>query len=343
MRKRELAARTLGYGAVRWLWRTAGGGKGGLRILAYHRVLDDAPASFAFDEDLISATSASFRRQMEFVRRHFQIVSFADLQRCAQENKPWPARALIVTFDDGYADNYSHAFPILKEKNVPATIFLATDFMESGRLFWWDLVAYCFKQSALGSVHFPEIASEPLLLTTAAARRKAINRVLQWMKNIPEATKNEFLQNLPRVLEVTLRDNLGQGMHLSWSQIGEMAQHGIEFGAHSISHPILTNVAPEQLEVEINGSKRAIEEHLQREPVAFCYPAGQFNFEVQNAVRRAGFHFATAFHEAVSHGALDCFALPRIHAERDDSFALFQSNLMFPGVMLRGGSSCEIS
>lgn len=343
MRKRELAARTLGYGAVRWLWRTTGGGRRGLRILAYHRILDDNPASFAFDEDLISATSASFRQQMEFVRRHFQIVSFADLQRCAQENKAWPARALIVTFDDGYADNYSHAFPILKEKNVPATIFLATNFMESGGLFWWDLVAYCFKQTALDSVRLPEIASEPLLLPDAAARRTAINRVLQWMKNVPEAIKNESLQNLPQVLEVKMRDDLGQGMHLSWSQVGEMAQHGIEFGAHSISHPILTNIAPEQLELEISGSKRAIEQHLNRETLAFCYPAGQFNANVQGAVRRAGFHFATAFHEGVSQAAPDPFALPRIHVEHGDSFALFQSNLMFPNLMLRGGSSCEIS
>lgn len=343
MRKRELAARTLTHGAVQRLWRFAGGGNRGLRIVAYHRVLDDDPATFPFDEELISATSAAFQTQMEFVRRHFQVVSFADLHRCALEDKPWPDRALIVTFDDGYADNYSHAFPILKEKDLPATVFLATSFMESGRLFWWDLVAYCFKQTALEAVQLPEIASESLLLSDAMPRRQSINRVLLWTKRAADATKNEFLQRLPQILEVEIPANLGHGMHLSWPQVREMAQHGIEFGAHSISHPILTNVEHEQLKLEIRGSKRAVEEHLGGEALTFCYPAGQFNAAVQDEVRSAGFRFATAFHEAISHSKPDHFALPRIHVERDDSLSLFQSNLMFPSLMLRGDSSCEIS
>src|SRR5262245_15695018 len=108
MSKRELAASLLDNRLVRSFWHATGHFQKGLRILAYHRVLDDKAESFAFDEAVISADSEAFYQQMKFVSRHFDVVSFADLYQCEKAGRRWPDRALVVTFDDGYRDNYTN-------------------------------------------------------------------------------------------------------------------------------------------------------------------------------------------------------------------------------------------
>jgi peptidoglycan/xylan/chitin deacetylase (PgdA/CDA1 family) len=333
--KREAAAHLLGNRVVQPFWRLMPG-SGALRILAYHRVLDDDLSHFPFDEQLISATSDDFRRQMQFLKRHFEVISFADLHECEKAGRPWPRRAAIVTFDDGYADNYTHAFPILKELHLPATIFLATGFLEHHRLFWWDLLAYCFKHSPLSQVHLPEAAKEPLPLRCPSSRRLAINRVLLWIKSVPDERKNEFLDRLPELMEVTLPADAGHNLQLSWEQVREMAAHGIEFGGHSVTHPILSNVSAEQLCREVEGSKRDIETNLGAPPIVFSFPNGQSNPAVQDAVLQAGYPFSAAYFAGIANQQDGCHAMPRIPVETDFSFALFQANLLFPAITLRG-------
>ena len=145
MVKRRLAASVFGNEIARRVWWR--NPRPGLRILAYHRVLDDDESSFPFDEEVISATTDDFCRQMKFARDNFEIISFRDLEICEQQGRPWPKRALIITFDDGYRDNYTNAFPILREFGLTATIFLTAGHIGLRELFWWDLVAYCIKHS----------------------------------------------------------------------------------------------------------------------------------------------------------------------------------------------------
>ncbi len=325
----------LGNGFTQPFWRLAPD-SGCLRILAYHRVWDEAPETFAFDEELISASSEDFHRQMSWAKRHFEILSFADLHVCAQENRPWPRRALIVTFDDGYADNYTHAFPILKELNLPATIFLSTSYIEAPRLFWWDLIAYCVKQTKLSKIKLPDVSPQALSFESERARRVTINKILSWIKSVPDNVKNIFLEKLPELLQVSLPDDISSATQMSWHQVREMAQNGIEFGGHSVTHPILSNIGARQLETEIAECKREIEDHLGRETLVFSYPNGQSNPAVHKAVQRAGYAYSTAYSPGVAHPAAGSYSLPRIAVETDFSFAIFQANLLFPSIMLRG-------
>jgi peptidoglycan/xylan/chitin deacetylase (PgdA/CDA1 family) len=336
--KRELAAAFLGHKLAQPLWRLVPK-HGCLRILAYHRIWDEPACDFAFDEQLISATSEDFQRQMEWAKRHFEIVSFADLHACQKENKAWPQRALIVTFDDGYADNYTHAFPILKELNLPATIFLSTSYMDEPRLFWWDAIAYCVKHTSLAQVHISGVSSQPLSFQGDKARRRATDEILRWVKSVPEEEKNQFMARLPDLLGVNLPADISSAHQLNWQQIKELSNQRIEFGGHSITHPILTNISATQLEEEIAGSKRAIETHIQKEVLVFSYPNGQCSLAVQEAVQRAGYAYSTAYFAGVAHPSQGCYDLPRIAVETDFSFALFQANLLFPGIMLKGSSS----
>ncbi|MEW6209045.1 MAG: polysaccharide deacetylase family protein [Acidobacteriota bacterium] len=338
MSKKEMAALLLGNPLAARLCSPALRRSKGLRILAYHRILDDDPRSFAFDEALISARRDTFREQMKFVRRNFDVISFEDLRRCEMEGREWPRRALIITFDDGYRDNYTHAFPIMKEFHLPATVFLTTGYIGSEHLFWWDRVAYLIKHTSRRSVTLVELSAAPFDLSSPRARRVAIDRVLWWLKQVSEETRSRFLDALAAEMEVELPEGIGRGMHLSWDEIEEMARSEIQFGSHTITHPILSHVGESQLQREISLSKQTIEQHLGRAVVAFAYPAGRrtrFNDNVQSIVARCGYSYAVSYEEgAAVEGACDRFALPRIHVEADESLRLFRANLIFPNWML---------
>jgi peptidoglycan/xylan/chitin deacetylase (PgdA/CDA1 family) len=338
MSKRELVARALDNPVARKLLPVGGEAKG-LRILAYHRVLDDDPAEFALDQDLISASRRAFREQMKFARANFDVISFKDLHRCEVEGRPWPQRALIVTFDDGYRDNYTNAFPVLKELGIPATIFLATGHIGKQRLFWWDEIAWCVKQSRRQSITFPQISADTVPLASAADRREAIKKILAWIKDVPEEVRAEFVATLAARTDAPAPNGIASGMHLSWEEVKEMASARIEFGSHTVTHPILANVDDVQLKEEIAASKKTIERNLGEEALVFAYPVGRrarFGKRAEDAVARCGYRYAVSYDEGLAtEDPAQRYVLPRIHVEREHSMSLFRANLIFPRLMIR--------
>lgn len=336
MTKRDLAASILGNELMRGFSNI---GPGELRILAWHRICDDDPRHFPFDEGLISATPEFFRRQMQFVSRHFNVISFHDLDRALRDLQPLPPRALIITFDDGYRDNYTTAFPILREFRLPATIFLATGHIGQVKLFWWDQIAYLIKRTERETIHIPELSETPVSLAGLPARHRAIERILAWLKQAPDEVRTGLVDGLSSRLDVEMPAGLAEGMHMSWEEVKEMAARGIEFGSHSVTHPILARISEEQLTRELVESKREIEQRLGGEVVAFAYPAGRrsrINPAVCQAVARHGYRYAVAFDEGIITDLdKDRFTLPRIHVERDHSMSLFRANLRFPRLMFR--------
>jgi peptidoglycan/xylan/chitin deacetylase (PgdA/CDA1 family) len=333
--KREIAAAILGSRMPALLLRT--GNKDLLPILAYHRVLDEPAGLFPFDEQVVSATPGDFRNQMRFVRDNFEVVSFDDLHRFETAGRPWPRRALIITFDDGYRDNYTNAFPILKELGLKATIFLATGHIGSGKPFWWDSVAFLVKNTRLTEIPLPTGPRLPSL-NGNQSRREAIDILLGWLKKAPEAEKNRLLAALPAILKVEVPAKLVRGTHLNWDEVREMSREGIEFGSHTVTHPVLANVSEKQLEIELSQSKRTIEARIGKEVLAFAYPVGGRSFvrRTQEAVSRCGYRFAVSYLCGIARQMIgDRFALPRIHVEAKQSLNLFKANLMFPSLMNR--------
>ncbi|HEY6334216.1 MAG TPA: polysaccharide deacetylase family protein [Blastocatellia bacterium] len=352
--KREMAARILGGHLAGSLGGLFGGG---LRILAYHRVLNDDPASFPYDGGVISCSTRVFEEQVSFVAKNFDVISFNDLRAFEDGRIKLPGRPLVITFDDGYVDNYTNAFPVLKRAGISATIFLAAGYIGKDQLFWWDAVAYAVKHSRFRSVVLPQISPTPIQLESAANKQRAVAAILQWIKGAPDASKNRLVEDLPQVLGVDLNPARRQRMQLSWDEVREMAACNIEFGSHTLTHPILSNVAPGQLEREIAGSKKLIEKELNKEIIAFAYPVGgkhHFNPEVAAAVAQTGYRYAVSYingvpaldqvlspswpslslQECTGHRSSERFSMSRIHVEAADSMRLFRANLMFPGIML---------
>ena len=188
-------------------------------ILAYHSINDRR-------KDSLSVSTENFRWQIEYyLNKGYRTITLEDYH---QKKYSEEQKILIITFDDGYADNYTHAFPILKKLNCTAQIFLTVDFIDTDNTFWWD-------------------------------RDKII-----------DGNTIDFLT-------------------LSLPQINEMRDYGINFGSHTLSHPMLTQINVKNAKHEIRESKRKLEELLDCEISVFCYPHGDLNEEIINLVSKAGY------------------------------------------------------
>lgn len=334
--KREIASRVLGSGFAKMLPSEPAAG---LLVLAYHRIAEADPQTFKYDFGVVSASPSDFRNQMKFVRENFEVLSFADLNSLEQVGKKWPERALIVTFDDGYLDNYTNAFPILKDLGIPATIFLATNHIGKQQLFWWDLIAYCLKTTSEASAEFEEFPEMRLSMGSWEQRLESIEKVLRVVKRVSDTQKNCFVESLAERLGVDLSNHSIERMHLNWDEVREMSEGGVEFGSHSATHPVLSNVEEEALDYELAGSKREIENQTGKLVLAFSYPVGSrgnFTRKVRDAVERAGYKYAVSYIEALAGNRVsDRLAIPRVHVDADQPTGMFKANLRFPKFMLR--------
>ncbi|HUY83181.1 MAG TPA: polysaccharide deacetylase family protein [Steroidobacteraceae bacterium] len=271
-----------------------------LTVLAYHRVMPaDALETYPFDPELISATPAQFAWQMEYIRRTLNPVSLEQVLAHLDGKAALPPRALAVTFDDGFADTYRYAFPILKRFSIPATIFVTTGNVDSGEPFWFELAAYLIyrvEPHALeveaGGQRFP---SGP----TPRERTQSLRALHDILKSVPNAQRLALLSGWARRFAPQIEHGaVGHGVPISWAEVREMAAAGIAFGSHSVSHPNLTQLADAELDWELLESKRTIEEKLQRGASTLAYPIGNraaFDERVIGAARRAGYRLGVSY------------------------------------------------
>jgi len=256
-----------------------------LHIFQYHRINADR------DPFMGGLAVEKFRAQMQYLASVFPIVSLDQIAQGTVSDQHQYCAA--VTIDDGYRDNFVCAFPILKQLGIPATIFLATGYIDSGQLPWYDQVRLAFKLTT--RAHFCAEGGGPGgSLKPLCSRLGLMERTLGWLRRMPEWRRRSALDDVFCGLGVASDLNLPHEM-LRWEDIRQMSKHNIRFGAHTVTHPALSQIPASRLKSEIEGSKRTIEKHLQQPVSHFAYPFGQaqdFNAEAKHAVRDAGFRTA---------------------------------------------------
>lgn len=265
-----------------------------LTVLNYHRIED--PFKKDLDSFLpnISASPKEFRNQMEYLKQWFNVVSIKDVSNWLTGKGSLPTHAALITFDDGYLDNYSNAYPILQEYGFPAIVYLSVGHIASDNPFYWDLVAYCFKYTNVDYFKFPDQTIHTWDNTEESL--KISKKFIEMMKLLPDSEKQIWISDLQKQLNVSIPNNTFRKLMMSWDQVREMNQNGIDFGGHTINHPILTRVSPSVAYNEIKGSKDKIEEELNCAIDSFAYPNGMksdFNMEIQTIVAKSG--YKTAF------------------------------------------------
>lgn len=289
----------------------------GLIILAYHRVFEKED-NFIFDDGVMSCSPEEFEDQMKFCKENFNIINFSLLNRHFEKRETLQKNSLIITFDDGYRDNYTNALPILKKYNIPATIFLAVKNIETGENFWWDKVSYYMKSQG---------KQEPDI--------KNLLRSLKLCSNNERIEVIESIRKSSKILSRTIERQV-----LTWEEIKEMSHKGIEFGSHTMTHPILSRLEDKnEIVYELKQSKKIIEDKLQKEVVVFSYPVGRedsFNQGVKDILNEAGYSFAVNYIHGVNYinNRFDRFSLKRFDIDQI-SLERFKAKLAFPKLFKR--------
>jgi peptidoglycan/xylan/chitin deacetylase (PgdA/CDA1 family) len=304
-----------------------------LHILAYHRVLPLPGEDYPFSEGTISASPREFDEQMSFVKKYFNVINFRLLCEAISKGKALPKNPLIITFDDGYEDNYKIAWPVLKKYGLTATIFLATSFMESSNIFWFDRLSYIIKHY---SGDFISVGKYVFQLESN--NRKTIREsIMKIFRSIPEKERVRLFDQMEKKCNVKVASaHISLAKPLSWRQICEMSEEGIEFGSHTVSHPFLTNLTDSEMRNELLESKNTIERKLGKSVKCIAYPSGVYDQRVINSVKICGYQFGVSYeNDSRRFDVNELFNMPRIHVEPDVDPPLFQANLIFPQLFVK--------
>ena len=221
---------------------------------------------------------------VRLLKSHFDIVTVEEWVRCAAIHEPLPARACALTFDDGWRDNFEHAFPVLRSERVPATMYVVTDLVGSEYEFWPNRIARLLAgRNGSGCKSWPTwLANEVSEVTNSPEKYQPlsiaeIDLVITRCKS--RYTDDSMLSMLGRIEtnEASSSDTDNRNL-LSWDEIRTLADSGIfQFGSHTRHHTRLdSRVASHVLQDEICESRRILESHLGKRATSFCYPNGDF-------------------------------------------------------------------
>lgn len=307
-------------------------------ILAYHRVLDRSDNdSYLFDEDLISANSKTFLWQINFLKKHYDIISFAELSDRLAGNIAITGRELIITFDDGFSDNYSNAYKLLDSADIPAVFYISTGYMGADKTFWFNEVVHAIKVAKKLSF---SIANKTYSFERSKEnKKKAIQIVLSQLKKIPNEERLRTIESLYRDLDFCTKTMPASELPMTWENINEMASNNMEIGSHAVSHPVLSRMTDAEMQKELKVSKQSIETMTGKACLSIAYPVGghnEFTQKVQNAAETAGYEYGLSYISGINKAkALKQFSLSRLHIERYTSNEEFKLMLYLPEIYSR--------
>ena len=281
-----------------------GGQRARLSILIFHRVLSQQDPLFPGEQD-----ARRFDEVLSWVARWFQVIAL-DEAASRLRTGTLPARAAAITFDDGYADNATNALPILRRHGMVATFFVATSFLDGGRM-WNDSIIEAVRAFRGGLLDLRHGGLGSYHLDSYEQRRAAIDALLGQIKYLAPAKRREAVAFVLQSVGSALPDDL----MMSSTQVMQLRQAGMQIGAHTCTHPILASLSDEEAFAEIIASKAVLESLLQEPVSLFAYPNGKpgKDYLAKHAlmVKEAGFTAAVSTAPGVSSAATDPFQLPR--------------------------------
>lgn len=257
----------------------------GCRILMYHR----------FPED-----HSHLERQCEHIRRHYHPVSMRQIGESLGGGTALPDNALTITVDDGFRDFLDHGFPVLQRYEIPATVFLVSDFLDGKLWLWTNQLDYMLKRTK----------------RTAAAP----GELRATLKRLPNEERMRRLRELQTELEVELPQSPpAEFAPLTWDEVRSLAGKNVEFGPHTRTHPILSSLSSEaEVRDEIAGSKARVDAELGFPSRHFCYPNGRradFTSQAVTVVKECGLETAVTTEPGIVLRGANPFELRRLGVE----------------------------
>lgn len=287
-------------------------------ILLYHRLVDNDPSSeFLYKGEAVHHNILDFEKEMSYIKKWFKVISLDELISSLMNEKTFEAPSIAIAFDDGYKDNYTLGYPVLREFNFPATIYLTTGLIGTNKRTWPDEIEYALLNSTVDTFSFPELFGEEVLdISSPEKKRKTNAKIAEGMKLVSNRRKLLLMDHLFNTLKVRRNREFNKERRmLNWKEAKEMKRNKISFAAHTHSHPILTQMPLEEAKCEIALSKNIIEDKLGTPVKHFAFPNGRiadFNAELKKFCIETGFEsIATVEYGGVTRKS-DPFFLQRV-------------------------------
>lgn len=299
----------------------------GLTILMYHRVLPASQCS-GYPLDSLVVPVEAFRGQMQWLAQHCDVRPVGLGLRALQESgrKATSGRPLVsVTFDDGYADNFELAAPLLSELGIRGTFFVTTGFVQSGEAMWFDLAADAWARldEAQRRDLMDQLQAALATNGTQPLQQRAETRV--WMERLKRAPEEVRLRMVAAAQSRAAgKFDPKRYAPMTRQQVALLAATGHEIAAHTVTHPILPQLNDQALALELQSSRRTLREWTGGEVNGFCYPNGDVDPRVERAVADTGFQYA-------------CVTTPGLNVPGGSSFHLTRLAITMPRTVLANG------
>ncbi len=269
-------------------------------VLMYHRVLTAEERRQTASHPAVVVDRETFARHAALLKRRFVVLSLEEFAHHIERRIPFPNSSCVITFDDGWRDNYSNALPILRQHGLPALVFLPAGYIGHRRLFWQEALTHLLVR-VVGAVRsnpgrraeFEAILADaglaPVLDVSGEDPRPPIIAAVSGQKQLTRPTLEHLIDTLAARLGVRTDELSDTDGFVDWDQVDAMSRHGVAFGGHGIDHLLLTQVTDAQADAEIRGSKHLLDSTFAGTAPTFSYPNGYVTPAIVDRVRAAGF------------------------------------------------------
>ena len=323
---KALLAHTLYSLGVLDLWRSRALRQRAV-VLMYHRVLSAEARAATASHPGYLLSDATFARQMAYLKRCFTVLSERQFVQHLDEGRPFPDSSCLITFDDGWHDNLTHALPVLRRHDLPATIYLPVNFVGSRRLFWREGLTH----GLVAAVQRVRSGAEPerlravlrahgfeeVLAVTDNDPRRAVVEIVAQQARRGRQDDGALLDALQNILHVDIEALPTPDTFLSWAEVADMAAAGVSFGAHGVEHRLLGALPHAEAEHEVRESKRVVADHVDGPVLGISYPNGSVTPAVRAMVAAAGYRVAYTTEPGTVAAGDDRFMIKRVNVHED--------------------------
>jgi len=283
------------------------------QILMFHRVLPAGTSLRIHNHKSLEITPEYLEQLILFFKnQEYEFISLDDLH-LIQDRRKRNSKFVVFTFDDGYVDNYIHAYPIFKKHSVPFTIYVATCLPDSTAIVWWYLLEDVLIKNSWVELEVDGV-NHKFQTETIKEKEIAFEKIRAWFAVADQQKQLILLESLFKGDKKTIK-NRTNDLSLSWHQVKELSQDSlVTIGSHTVNHLPLNSLTEESSRFEIHESKKIIESHIGKEVKHFCYPLGSHGNKEIEILGKSTYTTATTIKMAniFEENLLHPFSLPRI-------------------------------
>jgi len=294
-------------------------------ILMYHRVTNPEDSGNEFIQPGMKVDRNIFDEQMSFLKNSYSIISLNSLINTLRNDQIPHKKTIVITFDDGWRDNYLYAYPVLCKYGIPATIFLTTDFIGTDNIFWFAKMGFLYEEfrlhkdkfsSFIGKIKesFGDLLYPDLEKWNAAEALPDRDRFIEFLKQLDTNIIQRIVDEFLRERAASIDSHSGKCLMLNWDEVLQMSLNNIEFGSHGSTHRIMTRLDLSEARKELAESKKTIEKRINCRISAFAYPNGDYSSNIEKLTEEAGYDCGLATHGHDDEGTgIHLFSLRRIN------------------------------